>query len=166
MPVWNSWWKFPKVCLCHFSTGHSMCAVRHLCFEQIINLGCDRILGTSGQQAIPLESWHTLLKEPAKGLWRAESPLPAGCGANEKNILPDCKRDRYSGIPFPHGRVSKAERHTRMRLGPCGEELSISARWAECNNQKRVKLIRLKPHFCHLDYVVVAAWKQSNFVSC
>ena len=89
-----------------FHRAFDVCRDASKALEQIINLGCDRIL-TSGQQAtaelgIPLLKE---LRERAKG----RIILLAGCGVNEKNIC----------------RIAK-EWHTRTRLY-LWEELFISA---------------------------------------
>ena len=79
-----------------FHRAFDVCRDASKALEQIINLGCDRIL-TSGQQAtaelgIPLLKE---LRERAKG----RITLLAGCGVNEKNI---CRIAKETGIQEFH----------------------------------------------------------------
>ena len=105
-----------------FHRAFDVCRDASKALEQIINLGCDRIL-TSGQQAtaelgIPLLKE---LRERAKG----RITLLAGCGV--KRISAGLqKRPVFRNSISPHGRASKAEWHTRTRLY-LWEELFISA---------------------------------------
>lgn len=79
-----------------FHRAFDVCRDASKALEQIVNLGCDRIL-TSGQQAtaelgIPLLKE---LRERAKG----RITLLAGCGVNEKNI---CRIAKETGIQEFH----------------------------------------------------------------
>ena len=77
-----------------FHRAFDVCRDASEALEQIIDLGCDRIL-TSGQQATA-ELGIPLLKE----LRERQNYSPCRLWGERKEYLPDCKRDRYSGIPF------------------------------------------------------------------
>ena len=75
-----------------FHRAFDVCRDASEALEQIIDLGCDRIL-TSGQQATA-ELGIPLLKELRERA-NGRITLLAGCGVNEKNICRIAK-----GIPF------------------------------------------------------------------
>ena len=119
-----------------FHRAFDVCRDASKALEQIINLGCDRIL-TSGQQAtaelgIPLLKE---LRERAKG----RITLLAGCGVNEKNICRIAKETGIQGFHFSARESIKSGMAYKNGGGSMGGTVHISEYERNVTTVKRVK---------------------------
>lgn len=119
-----------------FHRAFDVCRDASKALEQIINLGCDRIL-TSGQQAtaelgIPLLKE---LRERAKG----RITLLAGCGVNEKNICRIAKETGIQEFHFSARESIKSGMAYKNEVVSMGGTVHISEYERNVTTVKRVK---------------------------
>ncbi len=119
-----------------FHRAFDVCRDASKALEQIINLGCDRIL-TSGQQAtaelgIPLLKE---LRERAKG----RIILLAGCGVNEKNICRIAKETGIQEFHFSARESIKSGMEYKNEAVSMGGTVHISEYERNVTTVKRVK---------------------------
>lgn len=119
-----------------FHRAFDVCRDASKALEQIINLGCDRIL-TSGQQAtaelgIPLLKE---LRERAKG----RITLLAGCGVNEKNICRIAKETGIQEFHFSARESIKSGMEYKNEAVSMGGTVHISEYERNVTTVKRVK---------------------------
>lgn len=122
VPVMKQLMEVSKGLSVTFHRAFDVCRDASEALEQIIDLGCDRIL-TSGQQATA-ELGIPLLKELRERA-NGRITLLAGCGVNEKNICRIAKETVFRNSISRLVKALRAEWSIRMRRYPW-EELSTS----------------------------------------
>ena len=136
MPVMKQLMEASKGLSVTFHRAFDVCRDASEALEQIIDLGCDRIL-TSGQQATA-ELGIPLLKELRERA-NGRITLLAGCGVNEKNICRIAKETGIQEFHFSARESIKSGMEYKNEAVSMGGTVHISEYERNVTTVKRVK---------------------------